>query len=77
MNTTSYITKIDTKKGWEFLLQISHAYCTFLSMLEMFIQLPAAMTKLRHIKCDIIKILLLLLLLRYYYYYYYYYKCKD
>ena len=41
--------------GWEFLVQILHAHCTFLSMLDyiqIFIQLPATLTKLCPIKRD-------------------------
>jgi len=42
--------------GWKFLLQILHAYYTFLipiyAKLQIFIQLPATLTKLRHIKRD-------------------------
>jgi len=38
------------QNGWEFLVQISHAYYTFLSTLDynFFIQLPATLTKLPH-----------------------------
>ena len=40
--------------AWEFLVQILHAYYTFLSTLDykFFIQLSPTMTKLCHIKCD-------------------------
>jgi len=38
--------------GWEFLVQILRAYYTFLSTLDIFIQLPATLTKLCHIKRD-------------------------
>ena len=40
--------------GWDFLVQILHAYSTFLSTLQytFFTQLPATVTKLRHIKRD-------------------------
>ena len=39
--------------GWEFLVQILHAYYTFISTLDyIFIQLSATLTKLCHIKCD-------------------------
>jgi len=39
---------------WEFLVQILHAYYTFLSTLDykFLVQLSKTLTKLRHIKCD-------------------------
>jgi len=39
--------------GWEFLVQILHTYCTYVhtfARVQIFIQLPATLTKLRHIK---------------------------
>jgi len=36
----------------EFFNQILHAYSAFYAILQIFIQLPATLTKLCHIKCD-------------------------
>ena len=38
------------QNGWKLLVQILHAYSTFLLLI--FIQLPASLTKLHHIKLD-------------------------
>jgi len=40
------------QNGWEFLVQILHTYYSFVSTLQIFIQLSATLTKLCHIKHD-------------------------